>query len=261
VPHILPDPQIATHSILFLFVAFVSLAQTAEKVFNTHRMKIWFPFWATLFLAMTAHGATHTNTYAIKGLGVYGTAAVRDDCFYTSISFSAFEEVIFDPTWTPSYAFVNIHTEELCTSSHITSDSLGTVLVNKMKGSVTKGVTLFAGIQGTKCTVTSSEDYISCEPYPTWDVLKVVFTPTGSSYTGPSQEQYSTPYTRTRVRFNGTSVDARVDFSGTVIDGIPFTPGSSDFKYGEIFKYTSGSVNLTDFFEHFNNSLSSTFIA
>jgi hypothetical protein len=116
-------------------------------------MKILVHLWTPLFVAMMAHGAstTETNTYAIKGLGVYGTAAIRDDCFYKSISFSVFEEVIFESTEPPTmttrakpWAFVNIHTEDWCQDGYNAGDSFSYVPVDKLKGSVARGVTFAA---------------------------------------------------------------------------------------------------------------------
>jgi hypothetical protein len=231
-PH--TQPLTFSHS----FVPFVSLSQ--EKVYSTHKMKFLFRLASTLLLAMTACGAPSTTKYSVKGLGVYGYAIMSDECSYTYVDVYASEQVTKSngPPTPQTYAYASVFAYNYCDGFSY-SNTYFEIANPNLKGSVTTDATLTAEAQqGYKCTF--YPEYF-CEEVQVVGSFNVVLTPTGSVYKGSSQSQYSSATTRTRVRSTGSNVDATLDFSGTVIDGMPFTP---DYSYGSIYKYTSGSMDI-----------------
>jgi hypothetical protein len=204
-------------------------------------MKFLFHLATTLLLAVTACGAPSTSKYSIKGLGLYGYAYMWDECSSTYIDIYASETVtkLTGPPTPQTVAYVGIYTSQWCEGYSYTNTYFE-IANPDLKGSVTTGATLSAeGSTGYKCTY--YPEYF-CEEVQVADLFNVVLAPTGSLYKGSSQAQYSTATTRTRVRSTGSNTDATLDFSGTVIDGMPFTP---DYSYGSIYKYTSGSMDIT----------------
>jgi hypothetical protein len=207
-------------------------------------MKFLFHLTTALVLAITAHGARSTSKSIVKGLGIYGDGYIDDGCTYTEVTFSADESVTKSTeSLTPqTSAYVNVIISENCGNYSYTS-TLFEIAAPNLKGSLTNGATVSVeGSQATSCV--SWPEYL-CEEFPTSFSLNVVLTPTGSFWKGHSKDQWSTPTTRVTYRYSGTTVDATLDFSGTLIDDEPFTPESS---FGEIRKYTSGTRSFTQLY-------------
>lgn len=196
-------------------------------------------------LLAIAHGARPPKSkYSIKGLGVHGYASAWDEaaCRYTSLSVSAHEDVTKtggSPVPT-KYAYLDVDTYNSCTDESITVRV--EVPAPALQGSLKNGATVQATFtEGEKCFYDPSVDEYVCVVVPFEGSVSASFTPVGNSYKDRFQNQYASQGYRYKERSVGTSVDATVNFAGTVLDGVSFVP---DETYGYVHKYTSGSMEM-----------------
>jgi hypothetical protein len=202
-------------------------------------MKFLFHLTTTLFLAITARGATSTGKTVINDRRTNGYASMDYDCISYGVIFAAHEIVTKlngSPT-TIKAANVTVRMGSIpgCgDSSYI--ETLFEMKTPQLKSSITNGATLSVrSSQGTGKSCSSLPEDL-CEEEPLSVSFSVVLTPNG----GVFRDQVVTrDSTGTRVRYSRNIVEAISDYSGTFIDGVPFIP---DFSFADISKYTSQTV-------------------
>jgi hypothetical protein len=175
--------------------------------------------------------------------GVNGYAYMNDDasCTTYSVIFSAHttETKSTGPPTSETEAFVTVRMGGIPTCGDSSyRDTRFEIKAPKLKDSLNEGATLSVeGSQGTSCD--SSPDSL-CEDDPLSVSFNVVLTPTGKPWKSHSQSRDSAGTTSTT--FRSTYVDVTLDFSGTLIDGVPFIPEYSD---GDISKVSTETIYVT----------------
>ncbi|MGF1938409.1 MAG: hypothetical protein RM347_029325 [Nostoc sp. ChiQUE02] len=178
-----------------------------------------------------ALAATATK-YQFKGQNAYASFSQSDDCSYTDVSVSAFDNVTKSGPGAPTSqtgAYFYYSSYNYCTGTQSYGDGFSenvTFTSNKLNSATLNGsFTVYDYYLGTSKTAT----------------VNLTWTGTGDTYRGKSQSRYQSPGYTSSYRYTGSSRDAQV--SGSVIlDGTNFA--NLPTSYASLGTSSSGSLEI-----------------